>query len=45
MVTPVGLVVLTDRRLASAPLPAVVRAAVDGGARWVILRERDLRYD
>jgi thiamine-phosphate pyrophosphorylase len=45
VVTPTGLVVLTDRRLAMAPLPEVVRAAVDGGARWVILRERDLRYD
>ncbi len=44
MVTPSGLVVLTDRRLAARPLPEVVRAAVDGGARWVILRERDLRY-
>ena len=44
MVTPAGLVVLTDRRLAARPLPEVVRAAVDGGARWVVLRERDLRY-
>ncbi len=44
MVTPSGIVVLTDRRLAAGPLPSVVRAAVDGGARWVILRERDLRY-
>jgi thiamine-phosphate pyrophosphorylase len=44
MVTPTGLVVLTDRRLAAGPLPEVVRAAVDGGARWVVLRERDLRY-
>jgi thiamine monophosphate synthase len=44
VVTPSGLVVLTDRRLAAGPLPEVVRAAVDGGARWVILRERDLRY-
>lgn len=44
MVTPAGLVVLTDRRLAAGPLPEVVKAAVDGGARWVVLRERDLRY-
>src|SRR5688572_27832747 len=44
MVTPAGLVVLTDRRLAVRPLTEVVRAAVDGGARWVVLRDRDLRY-
>jgi thiamine-phosphate pyrophosphorylase len=44
MVTPGGLVLLTDRRLAAGPLPAVVRDAVDGGAGWVVLRERDLRY-
>jgi thiamine-phosphate pyrophosphorylase len=36
------VVVLTDRRLARRPLLDVVRAAVDGGARWVVLRERDL---
>ncbi|MBU2668676.1 thiamine phosphate synthase [Actinoplanes bogorensis] len=44
MVTPSGLVVLTDRRLARGPLVSVVRAAVRGGASWVILRERDLPY-
>lgn len=44
MVTPSGLVVLTDRRLAGGSLPPVVEAAVRGGARWVILRERDLPY-
>jgi thiamine monophosphate synthase len=43
-VTPAGIVVLTDRRLAAGPLPEVVRAAVRGGAAWVILRERDLPY-
>ena len=42
--TPGGLVVLTDRRLARGPLISVVRAAVRGGAAWVILRERDLPY-
>jgi thiamine-phosphate pyrophosphorylase len=36
------LVVLTDRRLARLPLPEVISAAVAGGARWVVLRERDL---
>ncbi|MGX6602813.1 thiamine phosphate synthase [Micromonosporaceae bacterium Da 78-11] len=44
MVTPGGLVVLTDRRSATGPLTSVVRAAVRGGAAWVILRERDLGY-
>lgn len=36
------MVVLTDRRQANAPLPEVVAAAVAGGARWVLLREKDL---
>lgn len=44
MVTPGGLVVLTDRRSARGPLIEVVRAAVRGGAAWVVLRERDLGY-
>lgn len=44
MVTPSGLVVLTDRRLAAGPLVATVAAAVRGGAAWVVLRERDLPY-
>ena len=44
MVSPAGLVVLTDRRLAGGPLPQVIEAAVRGGAAWVILRERDLPY-
>jgi thiamine-phosphate pyrophosphorylase len=44
MVTPGGLVVLTDRRSASGPLVEVIRQAVRGGAAWVILRERDLSY-
>nr|WP_250001313.1 thiamine phosphate synthase [Actinoplanes sp. M2I2] len=44
MVTPGGLVVLTDRRIAAGPLLPVVRAAVGGGASWVVLRERDLPY-
>jgi thiamine-phosphate pyrophosphorylase len=44
MVTPAGLVVLTDRRLAAGSLREVVEAAVRGGAGWVILRERDLPY-
>ena len=39
---PEGLLVLTDRRIARRPLAEVVAAAVAGGARWVLLRERDL---
>jgi thiamine-phosphate pyrophosphorylase len=42
MVTPGGLVLLTDRRIAAGSLPAVVEAAVRGGCEWVILREKDL---
>lgn len=42
MIGPV--VVLTDRRQARAPLPRVVAAAAAGGARWVLLREKDLPY-
>lgn len=42
--SPSGVVVLTDRRLAARPLPEVVAAAVSGGASWVVLRERDLGY-
>ncbi|MEV1288442.1 thiamine phosphate synthase [Micromonospora sp. NPDC049679] len=45
MTTPVGIVVVTDRRLARRPLVEVVAAAVDGGARWVVLREKDLPRD
>lgn len=44
MVTPSGVVVLTDRGLAAGPLVEVVRAAVRGGASWVVLREKDLGY-
>lgn len=36
------LLLLTDRRACAQPLPEVVRAAVDGGARTVVLREKDL---
>jgi thiamine monophosphate synthase len=41
---PGGLVLLTDRRLASGSLIRVVARAIRGGAAWVILRERDLPY-
>ena len=39
---PSGVVLLTDRRLARRPLVEVVEAAVGGGVRWVVLREKDL---
>ncbi|MEE6260409.1 thiamine phosphate synthase [Plantactinospora sonchi] len=42
--TPAGIVVVTDRRQARRPLPEVIRGAVCGGARWVLLRERDLPH-
>ena len=37
-----SLLVLTDRRQARLPLLETVRAAVEGGARAVVLREKDL---
>lgn len=36
------LLVLTDRTQARRPLREVLRAAVDGGARSIVLREKDL---
>ncbi|WP_244317040.1 thiamine phosphate synthase [Micromonospora terminaliae] len=39
---PSGVVLLTDRWQARRPLAEVVRAAVAGGVRWVVLREKDL---
>jgi thiamine monophosphate synthase len=36
------VIVFTDRRQARRPLADVVAAAVDGGARMVVLREKDL---
>ncbi|AVT39059.1 thiamine phosphate synthase [Plantactinospora sp. BB1] len=42
MTGPRGIVLVTDRWQANRPLDEVVRAAVDGGVRWVLLRERDL---
>jgi thiamine-phosphate pyrophosphorylase len=39
------LLVLTDRAATATPLVDVVAAAVDGGARAVVLRERDLDAD
>ena len=43
---PLGpLLVLTDRAQCRRPLAEVVSAAVDGGARTVVLREKDLSPD
>ncbi|WP_091066150.1 thiamine phosphate synthase [Micromonospora humi] len=39
---PRGVVLLTDRRVARRPLVGAVAAAVAGGVRWVVLREKDL---
>jgi len=39
------LLLVTDRRQARRPLPAVVAAALSSGARWVSLREKDLPED
>ncbi|MFG2057774.1 thiamine phosphate synthase [Micromonospora sp. NPDC048930] len=39
---PSGVVLLTDRWVARRPLVAVIAAAVAGGVRWVVLREKDL---
>lgn len=39
------LLVLTDRTQCSRPLRDVVAAAVDGGARAIVLREKDLPDD
>ncbi|MEU8183423.1 thiamine phosphate synthase [Micromonospora sp. NPDC049044] len=42
MTPPSGVVVLTDRLVARGALDEVVAAAVAGGVRWVVLREKDL---
>ena len=36
------VIVFTDRRQASLPLAEVIAGAVDGGARLVVLREKDM---
>jgi thiamine-phosphate pyrophosphorylase len=36
------ILVITDRRMASRPLADVLGAALEGGCRWVLLREPDL---
>jgi thiamine-phosphate pyrophosphorylase len=33
---------VTDRHQARLPLPAIVRAALEAGCRWISLREKDL---
>jgi thiamine-phosphate pyrophosphorylase len=39
---PARLLVVTDRRLAPRSIVETVRAAIDGGATWIWLRDRDL---
>lgn len=39
------LLLITDRRQARYPLEQVVAAAIEGGCRWVSLREKDLPAD
>ncbi|WP_433535744.1 thiamine phosphate synthase [Micromonospora sp. CA-249363] len=39
---PSGVVLLTDRLVASRGLAGIVAEAVAGGVRWVVLREKDL---
>ncbi len=39
---PSPLLVVTDRHLCQRPLEDVVRDAIDGGARWFWLRDRDM---
>lgn len=39
------VLLITDRRQAARPLEAVVLAALQGGCRWVSLREKDLNAD
>ncbi len=39
------LLLVTDRRQARRPLADIVAAAIEGGCRWVSLREKDLPDD
>ncbi|RMD61982.1 MAG: thiamine phosphate synthase, partial [Alphaproteobacteria bacterium] len=36
------VLLITDRTLARRPLEVVVEAALTGGCRWVLLRDKDL---
>lgn len=36
------LLVITDRRRARLPLPALAEAVFEGGGRWLLLRDKDL---
>lgn len=36
------ILVITDRRMAARPLSDVVAGALDGGCRWILVREPDL---
>ena len=39
------VLLITDRHMAEAPIADVVAAAVDGGCRWILIREKDLADD
>jgi thiamine-phosphate pyrophosphorylase len=39
------LLIVTDRLQARRPLPDVVAAAIQGGCRWISIREKDLPAD
>ena len=42
---PARLLVVTDRRQATRPLPEIVADLLDAGIRWIWLRDRDLPRD
>lgn len=42
---PAPLLLITDRTQSKRPLIETVAAAIDGGCRWVMLREKDLLPD
>jgi len=39
------VLLITDRHMAEAPITDLVAAAVDGGCRWILIREKDLADD
>ncbi|MCG8546674.1 MAG: thiamine phosphate synthase [Alphaproteobacteria bacterium] len=39
------VLVITDRRMAAVPLGGILKAVLDAGARWILVRELDLSGD
>lgn len=39
------VLLITDRHMAGSPIAEVVVAAIDGGCRWILIREKDLADD